>query len=266
MTIGLTTKARRRAGVICVAAGLVVASSTWAVAAIPSKTTGEITGCYNLRTGVLRVIDIEAEQQCTGKEARLTWSQEGPQGPQGIRGETGPQGPQGVQGVQGAAGEKGDTGPQGDQGEPGKQGDVGPQGEVGPQGVEGPEGPAGVLGALGDLNGVACLENTPDAGAVRVEYGGPTGDNRPIHLVCVPTDLKVLTINGGGGTVTGSGIDCENDCTASFARGVAVELTATPFNNFRFAGWTGDCSGVGTCSLTMDADKTVGAVFLFGPP
>ncbi len=68
----------------------------------------------------------------------------------------------------------------------------------------------------------------------------------------------------GSGTVTSSpaGIDCGTTCSANFAAGSAVTLTATPAAGSTFTGWTGSgCSGTGACSLTMDAAKAVGAVF-----
>ncbi|MBL0141423.1 MAG: hypothetical protein IPP91_05010 [Betaproteobacteria bacterium] len=40
-----------------------------------------------------------------------------------------------------------------------------------------------------------------------------------------------------------------------------VVLTATPHVDSVFAGWSGACSGTGTCSVTMDAGKTVTATF-----
>jgi hypothetical protein len=74
-----------------------------AVAAIPTG-DGTITGCYDNRTGMLRVIDSEAGAQCRTSETPLAWSQTGPQGPQGPEG---PQGPQGSQGPPGPPGEDG---------------------------------------------------------------------------------------------------------------------------------------------------------------
>ena len=38
-------------------------------------------------------------------------------------------------------------------------------------------------------------------------------------------------------------------------------LTATPDAGSVFTGWTGDCTGTGTCTLTMSADHTVTATF-----
>ena len=44
-------------------------------------------------------------------------------------------------------------------------------------------------------------------------------------------------------------------------RGTAVSLTAAPASGWVFQGWGGACSGIGTCSLTMNADQSVSASF-----
>lgn len=75
------------------------------------------------------------------------------------------------------------------------------------------------------------------------------------------------------GTVTSSpaGIDCGDTCSAQFADGTAVTLTATAAFGWFFGGWGGDygdCSGHGACVLTIDRDRVVRAAFLYdsGPP
>ena len=40
-----------------------------------------------------------------------------------------------------------------------------------------------------------------------------------------------------------------------------VELTATPSADSDFDGWSGDCSGSGTCMVTMDQARSVTATF-----
>jgi hypothetical protein len=68
------------------------------------------------------------------------------------------------------------------------------------------------------------------------------------------------------GTVTSSpsGIDCpDTSCSAEFADGTAVTLTATPGSGWRFIGWYVDCTGQDACVLTMDRDRTVQVVFFF---
>jgi hypothetical protein len=80
----------------------------------------------------------------------------------------------------------------------------------------------------------------------------------------VPSNVLTITTSGTGtGLVTSSpsGINCGVTCSATFATGTVVGLTAIPTTGQTFAGWTGACSGVGTCTVTMSAVKTVGAIF-----
>lgn len=73
--------------------------------------------------------------------------------------------------------------------------------------------------------------------------------------------LTVSRAGTGTGTVTGTGISCGADCTETYNDGTGVTLTATPAVGSTFAGWTGDCAGTGTCTLTMNAAKTATATF-----
>jgi phospholipase C len=65
------------------------------------------------------------------------------------------------------------------------------------------------------------------------------------------------------GTVTSSpaGISCKPTCSAAFASGAVVKLTAAAASGAYFAGWTGACTGTGACNLTMNANKAVTATF-----
>ena len=84
----------------------------------------------------------------------------------------------------------------------------------------------------------------------------------------VPPETSTLTVEvTGSGRVTSapSGVDCPGSCTANFARGDTVRLTADPASNFRFVGWSGACSGVDPCTLVMDVDRTVSAEFEIAP-
>lgn len=76
--------------------------------------------------------------------------------------------------------------------------------------------------------------------------------------------LTVVKSGGGSGTVTSdpAGIDCGSDCSASFANGTSVTLTATPAPGSTFAGWdSAGCSGTGTCTVSMDQAREVTATF-----
>ena len=76
--------------------------------------------------------------------------------------------------------------------------------------------------------------------------------------------LVISKSGTGSGTVTSdpAGINCGSTCSASYYPGTPVILTVTPASGSTFAGWSGSgCSGTGTCSVTMDAPKTITAVF-----
>ena len=76
--------------------------------------------------------------------------------------------------------------------------------------------------------------------------------------------LDVIT--KGPGTISSSsgGISCGSVCSAAYASGTVVTLTATPGNNARFVGWFGACSGTGTCTVTVDNALSVTAAFKGG--
>jgi hypothetical protein len=74
----------------------------------------------------------------------------------------------------------------------------------------------------------------------------------------------------GSGNITSApaGIDCGSQaasCSASFATGTAVTVTAAPDPNSHFVGWGGACSGKSTCVLTMNADRQITATFDLNP-
>ena len=58
-----------------------------------------------------------------------------------------------------------------------------------------------------------------------------------------------------------SNIDCLTTCGASFGSGTQVTLTATPQSGYVFAGWSGACSGTGSCVVTMSMAENVTATF-----
>jgi hypothetical protein len=85
-----------------------------------------------------------------------------------------------------------------------------------------------------------------------------------------PFTITASAIGTAGGNVTSDlvGINCGDSgasCSASYASGSIVTLTATPDAGTVFAGWVGACSGTGACMLNMTADKQVRAVFGSNP-
>jgi len=187
------------------------------------------------------------------------WNAADCQGPQGETGATGAQGPQGLQGEQGLQGAAGPQGPIGLTGPQGLQGDPGPQG---PQGE-----PGQGIAALSDLQGIACNQGSPLEGVLEISYDATGG----VTMRCVPTNvfpLNVTIAGTGHGKVisTPVGINCGSDCSEEFVGGTQVTLTPTVdtstgdyFTDFQE--WSGDCSGTGTCVVTMDRAKNVTAIF-----
>jgi hypothetical protein len=73
--------------------------------------------------------------------------------------------------------------------------------------------------------------------------------------------LTVATAGDGVGWAVGSGIGCPPTCSRTYDEGQLVTLTAFPAKSSNFDGWTGACSGVGSCTVTMDVARSVAASF-----
>ncbi len=91
-------------------------------------------------------------------------------------------------------------------------------------------------------------------------------------------DLQVTSVvrnydAGGSGQVSVSppGATCANTpqgmlhCRYWYAAGTEVTLTPTPAAGSEFAGWTGACSGMGSCLVSMAGDRNVTAAFRLTP-
>jgi uncharacterized repeat protein (TIGR03803 family) len=106
-----------------------------------------------------------------------------------------------------------------------------------------------VLDASGNLYGTA-------------EFGGVSGMGTVFKINPAGSQNFPLTVAlFGNGTVTGNGVDCSSTCSAFFLPGTMVALTAAPPAGSSLVGWSGACSGAGTCSLTINSAQSVGATF-----
>ena len=98
-----------------------------------------------------------------------------------------------------------------------------------------------------------------------ISLAGPTPAGAQDVIAATTTYTLTITIAGtASGTVTSSpvGISCKPTCSASFASGTIVKLTASPASGAYFAGWSGACSGTGTtCTLAMTASRAATATF-----
>ena len=109
---------------------------------------------------------------------------------------------------------------------------------------------ATVWSSLGGQATMVVTQRTTPAGG----GGGGGGSTTP----------KLIVSKSSKGNVTSSpaAISCGATCTATFAVGTVVTLTATPAAGASFGGWNGACVGTSpTCTLTMTADKSVSPVF-----
>ena len=75
--------------------------------------------------------------------------------------------------------------------------------------------------------------------------------------------LLVSREGTGSGAIVSmpNGINCGNTCTASYAANTQVVLSVQAAMDSTFSGWSGSCSGTGTCTVTMDSIKSVTASF-----
>ena len=98
---------------------------------------------------------------------------------------------------------------------------------------------------------------------INVLASGASTEGPPPNSPSPERTLAIAKTGAGTGTVTSNpaGIQCGGDCTEPYARGTAVVLTATPNAGSTFAGWSGACSGSGTCTVTLNDDASVTASF-----
>lgn len=78
---------------------------------------------------------------------------------------------------------------------------------------------------------------------------------------------ELTAVVEGSGVVTSApeGISCGDDCAETYSPGTVVTLTADPDELYAFAGWSGACSGTGSCVLEMAGAAHVTATFVVAP-
>ena len=124
------------------------------------------------------------------------------------------------------------------------------------------------------------LTATPDAGFTFVDWTGDCagsgtctpvpGANRTVNARFEPSYLVTVIKSGAGATtstVTSSpgGVSCGVTCSASFAGGSSVTLTALEAAGYSFSNWSGDvgaCTTNPVCVVTINAAKNITANFI----
>jgi hypothetical protein len=144
------------------------------------------------------------------------------------------------------------------------------------------------LGGVGFSDGSSCaasctksfntgssvtLSAAPAAGYTFAGWGGACSGTGNCALAmdaaktvtasfAVGTATLAVSVSGSGSVnSTPSGINCGAACAAPFALGSNVTLTAAAAPGMNFTGWSGACSGTGSCTVAMTQASSVGAAF-----
>jgi len=112
----------------------------------------------------------------------------------------------------------------------------------------------------GTLSSTACTNFTLSApGTVTLSPGNCI---KSVSVVTYPVTVSKSGAGAGTVTSTPAGIACGATCSASVNAGSALSLAAVADAGSVFVGWTGACSGIGACALTVNAATAVDAMFV----
>ena len=128
-------------------------------------------------------------------------------------------------------------------------------------------GPFNQIAAVGENVTSYVDSNLPEATnfCYRVNAFSSAGASPYTSVTCgfTKATLSLVKAGAGAGQITSSptGINCTVNCNVQVAGNSNVTLTATAAAGSVFAGWSGACGGIGSCTLTMNSQKSVTANF-----
>jgi hypothetical protein len=77
-----------------------------------------------------------------------------------------------------------------------------------------------------------------------------------------PSFPLTVTLSGSGTVTSTDGfINCPGLCSHTYVYNTPVTLIANPAQGWSFTGWSGACTGTGSCVVTMSQAQSVGAAF-----
>ncbi len=109
-------------------------------------------------------------------------------------------------------------------------------------------------------------ENSYYTSAVTVDVAGNNRTiNANIDMGAYESDFRPLTLtvsgSGEGSVLTSTSVQCFDNCVTNLAPNTVVTVFTGANIGSTFTGWSGDCSGTGSCTVTMDSAKNVTAEF-----
>ena len=124
-------------------------------------------------------------------------------------------------------------------------------------------------------NSQVTLTGNPAQGYQFSSWGGACTGSNPSCTVTMSNNETVsatfaqssytLTVSiSGDGTITSTDgyINCPGNCTHTYLSFTEVTLNAAPSQAWNFAGWSGACSGTGSCEFTVLGNYGVSAYFI----
>ena len=133
--------------------------------------------------------------------------------------------------------------------------------------------PAYICSAAYASGSVVTLTAKPSTGYTFSGWGGAcsgggtctvtmsSAANVSATFAVLENTLAVAVAGSGSVTSSPAGINCPGTCSASFNPGTVVTLSESPAAEYYFSGWSGACSGSGTCLVTMNGAGSVTATF-----
>lgn len=100
----------------------------------------------------------------------------------------------------------------------------------------------------------ACTGTSPVCTLI---INSPKNVTASFSSVEAPVYYHLSLITNGLGTIAVNGISCGTSCSGKYIAGAQLILTGTPLETYSFNGFSGDCSGHSSCTITMNSNKTV---------
>lgn len=108
------------------------------------------------------------------------------------------------------------------------------------------------------------VDNNSVGSVTSYTFTNVTGNHTIEATFVINTNQLTVSLSdpvGGSVTSAPAGINCGTLCSYVFNYGTEIILTAAPNIGYGFTGWSGACSGTGSCSVIADSEKSITANF-----